>query len=122
MTTKELIEALLEEYSKRKESGEAHYKIKDFYSFFYVNKHFSADEKNKFCAEGIFKALNYFIAKRKSIIEDSQEINFNDLHDLTKEVYPHQVLFQFCAPDAAKKISENEIIQFLNYYNPLAQV
>lgn len=117
MTTKGLIEDVLEEYSRRKENGESHYQIKDFYSFFYINKYFSEKEKDFFCKECIFKVLEYFDKKRRSVVENREVVNQKDLDELTKKNYPYHALFQFCAPYAAQNMNEDEIISFLEYYD-----
>ena len=117
MTSGDLIKELFEEYSRRIELGEKHYEIKDFYSFFYINKYFSEEEKVVFSKKEIFNILAHLKKKRTLVLEDKKEVDFNYLQDLTKEVYPYQVLFQFCAPFAIKQFNEDELLNFLNFYD-----
>lgn len=117
MTTKELIDNLVQEYFRRKEDGEKHHQITEFYSLFYVNKHLSTLEKEKFCAEAILEILQYFKRKRKSFLESNVELTKNGLYELIKEEFPYQQLFQYCAAPVAKKISEDLVISFLDFYD-----
>ena len=116
-TTKELILDIQKEYIARREQGEKHYDIKDYYAFFYVKKHLSDEEKAKFSKEAILESLEYFKEKRNEIIEEHSEVQMLFFNNLEQEIYPFQILFQFCVPFASSVLTEDDIIAFLSYFD-----
>ncbi|MEM6802220.1 MAG: DUF4132 domain-containing protein [Bacteroidota bacterium] len=118
MTTKELIKDLLEEYTRRKERGEVYYTIDDFYIFFLIDKHFSLEEKESFCLQALDESFSQLKAKRQSIIDNSQRISYDDLEEISQEVYPYKVIFQYASSTAAQLIEEDKILAVLSYYDP----
>ncbi len=114
MTTTDIIENLLEEYTRRTKNGERSYQIKDSYSSFYINKYYSEEEQVAFGKKGLLTVLDHIKTKRDLIIAENDTASLQTLY---KSINPHQFLFEFCVPYAAPELQEEDIFPFLAYYD-----
>ncbi|MEM6261979.1 MAG: DUF4132 domain-containing protein [Bacteroidota bacterium] len=119
MTTKELIDSFKQEFKERRKAGEWHFDMRrkgELFSFAYVDKHFSQEEKEMFCRDAIIETFHFFEEKKQFLIEQGSELEYPAVQRLNEEVDAYKLLFSFCVRDAAKILKEDDLLAFSGYY------